>query len=102
MRKWHQQATYHITNANDEIQFEVADYVQQRDNIDPATYIDGGRDVAPGRYKTSPITSPTMRPDHLRLSYMDDLAPVTERDYRPAPLLELRMLQPSHTSAHSH
>ena len=93
---------YHITNANDEIQFEVADYVQQRDNIDPTTYIDGGRDVAPGRYKPSPITSPTMRPDHLRLSYMDDLAPITERDYRPAPLLELRTLQPSLTSEHSH
>ena len=97
LRKWQannpQAAMYHITNANDEEQFEVADYVQQRDNVDPTTYADGTREVAgPSR----------LRSDQLRLSYIDDLAPITERDYRPAPLLELKMLQPSrHTSVHS-
>ena len=86
LRKWqanNQQAMYHITNANDEEQFEVAHYVQQRDNVDPTTYADGTREVAgPSR----------LRSDQLRLSYIDDLAPITERDYRPAPLLELKML----------
>ncbi len=104
LRKWranNQQAMYHITNANDEEQFKVADYVQQRDNVDPTTYTIGSREVA-GCNKTSPVTSTTMKPDQLRLSYMDDLAPITERDYRPAPLLELRTLQPSLTSEHSH
>ncbi len=75
LRKWqanNQQARYHITNDNNEEQFEVADYVQQRDNVDLTTYADGAREVA---------DRSSLRPDQLRLSYIDDLAPITERDY---------------------
>ena len=48
-------------------------------------YTDGAMEEAdPDRYITPPIIRPATRPDQLRLSYMDELAPLTTEDYRPA------------------
>ncbi len=41
--------------------------------------------VDPGRYITPPIVRPATRPDQLREPALDDLAPITTGDYRPAP-----------------
>ncbi len=40
----------------------------------------------PDRYIMPPIIRPATRPDQLRLSYMDELAPLTTEDYRSAHL----------------
>ncbi len=54
---------------------------EQIDIVDPP-YTDGAVEEAdPDRY----IIRPATRPEQLRLSYMDELAPLTTEDYRPAP-----------------
>ncbi len=54
--------------------------------MDPQSYTDGAMEEAdPDRYITPPIIRPATRPNQLRLSYMDELAPLTTEDYRPAP-----------------
>ena len=50
---------------------EVVDDYEQRDPMD--------------RYITPSIIRPATGPDQLRLSYMDDLSPLTTEDYIPAP-----------------
>ena len=72
-------------NDDDEL-LEVVDDYEQRDALNPP-YTDGAVEEAdPDRYITPPIIRPATRPDQLRLSYMDELAPVTTEDYRiPAP-----------------
>ncbi|XP_064389300.1 uncharacterized protein LOC135337313 isoform X2 [Halichondria panicea] len=71
-------------NDEDELLKAVDDY-EQRDALNPP-YTDGAVEEAdPDRYITPPIIRPATRPDQLRLSYMDDLAPLTTEDYRPAP-----------------
>ncbi len=71
-------------NDDDELLEAVDDY-EQRDPVDPP-YTDGAVEEAdPDRYITPPIIRPATRPDQLRLSYMDELAPLTTEDYRPAP-----------------
>ncbi len=50
---------YHITNANDEEQFEVADYLQEKDNVDTTTYADGARKIADSDLVTRLLPSPT-------------------------------------------
>ncbi len=72
---------YHpVDNEND----DEGDY-ERRDPVDPP-YTDGAVEEAdPDRYITPPIIRPATRPDQLRLSYMDDLAPVITEDYRPVP-----------------
>ena len=71
-------------NYEDEL-LEVVDDYEQRDALNPP-YTDGAVEEAdPDRYITPPIIRPATRPDQLRLSYMDELAPVTTEDYRPAP-----------------
>ncbi|XP_064389295.1 uncharacterized protein LOC135337310 isoform X1 [Halichondria panicea] len=71
-------------NDEDELLQAVDDY-EQRDALN-LPYTDGAVEEAdPDRYITPPIIRPATRPDQLRLSYMDDLAPLTTEDYRPAP-----------------
>ncbi len=71
-------------NYDDEL-LEVVDGYEQRDTVDPP-YTDGAVEEAdPDRYITPPIIRPATRPDQLRLPYMDELAPLTTEDYRPAP-----------------
>ena len=58
---------------------------EQIDIVDPP-YTDGAVEEAdPDRYITPPIIRPATRPEQLRLPYMDELAPLTTEDYRPAP-----------------
>ncbi len=67
-------------NDDDELLETVDDYEQRY-----PPYTDGAVEEAdPDRYITPPIIRPAMRPDQLRLSYMDELAPLTIEDYRPA------------------
>ncbi|XP_064389979.1 uncharacterized protein LOC135337891 [Halichondria panicea] len=75
-----------VVNANDDDELlEVVDDYEQRDALNPP-YTDGAMEEAdPDRYITPPIIRPATRPDQLRLSYMDELAPLTTEDYRPAP-----------------
>ena len=71
-------------NDDDELLEAVDDY-EQRDTLNPP-YTDGAIEEAdPDRYITPPIIRPATRPDQLRLSYMDELAPLAAEDYRPAP-----------------
>ncbi len=71
-------------NDDDEL-LEIVDDYEQRDPVDPP-YTDGAVEEAdPDRYMTPPIIRPATRPDQLRLPYMDELAPITTEDYRPAP-----------------
>ncbi|XP_064389142.1 uncharacterized protein LOC135337173 [Halichondria panicea] len=73
-------------NDDDEL-LQVVDDYEQRDPVDPP-YTDGAEEEAdPDRYITPPIIRPATRPDQLRLPYMDELAPLTTEDYRPAPPL---------------
>ncbi len=71
-------------NDDDEL-LEAVDNYEQRDPLDPL-YTDGAEEEAdPDRYITPPIIRPATRPEQLRLSYMDELAPLTTEDYRQAP-----------------
>ncbi len=72
-----------VADENDEDELlEAVDDYEQRDTVDPP-YTDGAVEEAdPDRYITPPIIRPATR---LRLSYMDELAPLTTEDYRPAP-----------------
>ncbi|XP_064401792.1 uncharacterized protein LOC135347698 isoform X2 [Halichondria panicea] len=81
-RKMYQQVA--DENDDDELLEAVDDY-EQRDALNPP-YTDGAMEEAdPDRYITPPIIRPATRPDQLRLSYMDELAPLAAEDYRPAP-----------------
>ena len=75
-----------VADENDEDELlEAVDDYEQRDTLNPP-YTDGAVEEAdPDRYITPPIIRPATRPDQLRLSYMDELAPLTTEDYRPAP-----------------
>ena len=75
-----------VAEENDDNELlEAVDDYDQRDPVDPP-YTDGAMEKAdPDRYITPPIIRPATRPDQLRLSYMDELAPLTTEDYRPAP-----------------
>ena len=75
-----------VADENDEDELlEAVDDYEPRDALNPP-YTDGAVEEAdPDRYITPPIIRPATRPDQLRLSYMDDLAPLTTEDYRPAP-----------------
>ncbi len=77
-----------VADENDEDELlEAVDDYEQRDPVDPP-YTDGAVEEAdPDRYITPPIIRPATRPDQLRLPYMDELAPLTTEDYRPAPPL---------------
>ena len=71
-------------NNADEL-LEVVDNYEPRDFMYPP-HTDGAMEEAdPDRYITPPIIRPATRPDQLRLSYMDELAPLTTKDYRPVP-----------------
>ncbi len=73
----------HQLEANDDDEQLKA---EQIDIEDPQPYTDGAVEEAdPDRYITPPIIRPATRPDQLRLSYIDELAPLTTEDYRPAP-----------------
>ncbi len=70
-------------NDDDEL-FEAVDNYEERDPMNP-TYIDGAEEADPDRYITPPIIRPATKSEQLRLSYMDELAPLTTEDYRPSP-----------------
>ncbi len=72
-------------NDDDEL-LEVLDDYEQRDPVDPP-YTNGAavEKADPDRYITPPNIILATRPDQLRLSYMDELSPLTTEDYRPAP-----------------
>ncbi len=75
-----------VANENDDdelLEVPVVDDYEQRES-DPL-HTDGVEETDPDRYITPPIIRPATRPDQLRLSYMDELAPLTTEDYRPAP-----------------
>ena len=83
-----------VADENDEDELlEAVDDYEQRDPVDPP-YTDGAVEEAdPDRYITPPIIRPATRPEQLRLSYMDELAPITTEDYKPAhppPIVNLR------------
>ena len=69
----------HLLAANDDNEQLKA---EQLEIVDPP-FTDGAVEEAdPDRYT---IIRPATRPDQLRLPYMDELAPLTTEDYRPAP-----------------
>ena len=66
---------------------EALDYnnEQPADIVDPP-YTNGGEEEASAnRYQTPPNIVLATRPDQLREPDLDDLAPITTDDYRPAP-----------------
>ncbi len=68
-----------VNDDNEQLQAE------QIDIVDPQPYTDGAVEEAdPDRYITPPIIRTATRPEQLRLSYMDELAPLTTEDYRSA------------------
>ena len=71
-------------NDNDEL-LEVADDYEQRDPVDPPCTDGAMKEADPDRYITPPIIRPATRPDQLREPALDELAPLTTEDYRPAP-----------------
>ncbi len=77
-----------VVDINDDQLLEAVDDYDQRDPVEDPPYTNGAEEEAdPDRYITPPIIRPATRPDQLRLSYMDELAPLTTEDYRPAPPL---------------
>ena len=56
--------------------------VNENDPVCPPGAVE---EADPDRYITPPIIRPAMRPDQLRLPYMDELSPLITDDYRPAP-----------------
>ncbi len=74
-----------VAEENDEDQLlEVVDDYEQRGALNPP-YTRAVEEADPDRYITPPIIRPATRPDQLRLSYMDELAPLTTEDYTPTP-----------------
>ncbi|XP_064388872.1 probable outer membrane protein PmpB [Halichondria panicea] len=74
----------HQFAANDDD--EQLNNAEQTDIVNLPPYTNGAVEEAdPDRYITPPIIRPATRPEQLRLSYMDELAPLTTDDYRPAP-----------------
>ena len=69
---------------NTEYSEEAADYEHTPPNTVP--YTGGGEEEAnTNQYHTPPNIVPATRPDQLREPDLDDLAPITTDDYRPAP-----------------
>ena len=82
-REMYQPVAYE--NDEDKLLEAVDDY-EQRDALNPPYTDRAVEEADPDRYITPPIIRPATRPDQLRLSYMDELAPLTTEDYRrPAP-----------------
>ncbi len=71
-----------VADENDEDELlEAVDDYDQRDS----PYTGAVEEADPDRYITPPVIRPATRPEQLRLSYMDELAPLTTEDYRPVP-----------------
>ncbi len=88
-----------VADENDEDELlEAVDDYEQRDALNPP-YTDGAVEEAdPDRYITPPIIRPATRPDQLRLSYMDELAPSPQRTTdQPLPLQESTIVLLLHT-----
>ena len=70
---------------NDEL-LEASDYNNEQPDIVDPPYTGGGEEEAnTNQYHTSPNIVPATRPEQLREPDLDDLAPITTDDYRPAP-----------------
>ena len=70
---------------NDEL-LEALDYNNEQPDIVDPPYTGGGEEEAiTNQYHTPPNIVPATRPDQLREPDLDDLAPITTDDYRPAP-----------------
>ncbi|XP_064388865.1 uncharacterized protein LOC135336917 [Halichondria panicea] len=77
-------AMHQLAANDDDEQFNNAEQIHI---VNPPLYTGGAVEEAdPDRYITPPIIRPATRPEQLRLSYMDELAPITTENYRPAPL----------------
>ncbi len=70
---------------DDEELLEVVDDYEQRDPVDPPCTDGTMEEADPDRYITPPIIRPATRPDQLREPALDELAPLTTEDYKPAP-----------------
>ena len=65
---------------------EALDYNNEQPDIVDPPYTGGGEEEAnANRYQTPPNIVLATRPDQLREPALDDLAPITTDDYRPAP-----------------
>ena len=65
---------------------EALDYNNEQPDIVDPPYTGGGEeDANTNRYQTPPNIVLATRPDQLREPALDDLAPITTDDYRPAP-----------------
>ena len=70
---------------NDEL-LEALDYNNEQPDIVDPPYTGGGEEEAnTNQYYTPPSIVPATRPDQLREPDLDNLAPITTDDYRPAP-----------------
>ena len=71
---------------DDDELLEALDYNNEQPDIVDPPYTDGGEEEAnTNQYHTPPNIVPATRPDQLREPDLDDLAPITTDDYRPAP-----------------
>ena len=72
---------------DDDKLLEALDYSNQQPGIADPPYTDGAKEAAnPKQYHTPPRIVPATRHDQLREPDLDDLAPITTDNYRPAPL----------------
>ena len=72
---------------DDDELLEALDYNNEQPGIVDSLYTGGPEEEANlGQYHTPPRIIPATRPDQLREPDLDDLAPITTDDYRPAPL----------------
>ena len=71
---------------NEDELLEALDYNnEQPDIVDPPHTGGGEEEANTNQYYTPPNIVPATRPDQLREPDLDDLAPITTDDYRPAP-----------------
>ena len=71
---------------DDDELLEALDYNNDQPDIVDPPYTGGGEEEAnTNQYHTPPNIVPATRPDQLREPDLDDLAPITTDDYRPAP-----------------
>ncbi len=85
----------HQLAANDDD--EQLNNAEQIDIVNSPPYTNGAVEEAdPDRYITPPIIRLATRPEQLRLSYMDELAPLTTTD-QPLPLKESTVVLLLHT-----
>ena len=65
---------------------EALDYNNELpDIVDPPYTGEGEEEANTNQYHTPPNIVPATRPDQLREPDLDDLAPITTDNYRPAP-----------------